>query len=782
MNPSSEGGFARGWQHVLDLGLALWILRGPLVAVAIGSLLLLKVPQSQDLLVEAATDPASVITLVLLLILVWAMPTHYAARLLLETDERFVQQVAAGGAFRKWLQKWAPRILGALTILAMIGAAFRSRFNVPGVSNPEYTAGVRTNLLILASLLVVALIPFWVYTLVRRGWIARLSMVQGMERLAHRLLSPFDRLLQPLALSSARTEGHDGWLGPVLLLLLFLFLAILPMLFPYEFAWLFPRAAAVPFVMGGWLPLLALLAGLGRRYRVPFIMLGLFILVQVPYWTSDNYQVRTITAAAPPKIDLNEAVQLWKRANQCENPCPRPIIIAAAGGASRAGFFTASVVGQLLDGGPVLGQKKHGRSAAEVRNRIFAFSTVSGSSVGAVMATAALDAAAGDTHPCKKDKGAVPKLWHGFGEAQIDNWRSCLEALMSGDFLTPIFIGFTFHDPFRFLGWQDRGVLLERSLEEQFKSLIVRPGQTRCVGNLECPFTSLRPSEAKWLPLLVLNSTSVKSGQRIITTLLEPTFEAKSTKVFCPTTPREPRCQLFAHGEIFHKLLEDGVSGQPNIADVRLSTAAHNSARFPLLSPPGEIMGNGGFVDRIVDGGYFENLGAQTATELAEAIMAVDDKLQPFILVISNDPRLAEAKSVKKPPQEQTVRRKPDSLLLTDVSAPITAFANTRNARGVLAVADITAILDFHHQEVCNVAHIQVRGEPDPTDPTRARDLSWSWWLSKPVQIYLHEQTNAKNGVLLNPANETHIGYLLSAFEASPSKGSPGPEPKCPID
>ena len=44
-----------------------------------------------------------------------------------------------------------------------------------------------------------------------------------------------------------------------------------------------------------------------------------------------------------------------------------------------------------------------------------------------------------------------------------------------------------------------------------------------------------------------------------------------------------------------------------NLDDIRLSTAAHNSARFPIVSPAGEIRN---------DGGYFENYGAPTTRSL----------------------------------------------------------------------------------------------------------------------------------------------------------------------
>src|SRR5439155_19762692 len=172
------------------------------------------------LLVETATDLGSTVTLLLLLTLVWALPTHYAARLLVATDERFARRIDDGHKiFLHWLQTWSPRVLGALTFVAMIGAAFRSRDNVPTVSISE---GVKSDLLHLAILLIAAMVLFWVYAVVRQRWIAKLSIVQKMEELADRMLSPFGRLLQPFSLtaSSGRGAGHDGSLGPLLLILL----------------------------------------------------------------------------------------------------------------------------------------------------------------------------------------------------------------------------------------------------------------------------------------------------------------------------------------------------------------------------------------------------------------------------------------------------------------------------------------------------------------------------------------------------------------------------------
>ena len=40
----------------------------------------------------------------------------------------------------------------------------------------------------------------------------------------------------------------------------------------------------------------------------------------------------------------------------------------------------------------------------------------------------------------------------------------------------------------------------------------------------------------------------------------------------------------------------------------------------------------------MIDGGYFENYGVLTAEELVAAIQAVEPKLVPFVIIVSNDP------------------------------------------------------------------------------------------------------------------------------------------------
>ena len=104
---------AECWQRCLDLALVLWIVRVPLCAVIIGFLILDYTPQAQDLFTEFADGYVRIAVFLVLLTTVWAGTTHYAARLLLDTDMRF----SACTDPRAWTYlgsfvRWVPRLLG----------------------------------------------------------------------------------------------------------------------------------------------------------------------------------------------------------------------------------------------------------------------------------------------------------------------------------------------------------------------------------------------------------------------------------------------------------------------------------------------------------------------------------------------------------------------------------------------------------------------------------------------------------------------------------------------
>ena len=195
-----------------------------------------------------------------------------------------------------------------------------------------------------------------------------------------------------------------------------------------------------------------------------------------------------------------------------------------------------------------------------------------------------------------------------------------------------------------------------------------------------------------------------------------------------------------ANLEPFQKL--DTLMGWTN-EDVRLSTAALNSARFPLVSPPGNIRSHNQYIiDRIVDGGYMENYGVITAAELAHAVNAAVPKLRPFVLVISNDP----SDPIGVPPPPAHVDRVD---YLTDIDSFVSAVEGVQSTRGTLALEQLRGEMSV--PAACQPSIAYIRVWPEPEDPkeatgcpktfrTNPRAVSESWWLSTPLQLRLTEQ------------------------------------------
>ena len=822
--PSWRIRWRRRWERVLQFSLALWVVRVPLITTIFGMVLLGLAPQAQDLFVEFAQNPWRIPLFLLFLVFAWAMPTHYSARLLLDTDVRFQRTVTAqkkldGGCWIILVQTAIPRLLGLLTFVAVLIAIIRSHLNLPIFSEPNDEEAVKaTNEVLgwLALCVVVNAGLFYAYTV----WRSRDADVVGLRKIRdlNRKLDPiWDRLSPGLRAQDDEADASRNF-GRLLLAGLFaVFLGIF--LFGADVAAQFaPRSMAVPFILGGWLPFLSYLSGLGRQWRAPLIVLIFVVISVVAVILGDNHSVRLINAnkasgvtVGTTAIPIQEAVGLWMRENKCEAApatCPRPIVVAAAGGASRAGFFLASILGYFLQDA-----QKHDLDANQIRNRLFAISGVSGGSMGAIMVATALKEKPDSTdHPCVKS--SFP-LWWG---DKIGNWRDCLETLTSGDFLSADFFGFAFNDMLPFGWWRDRAAVLEGTWNDRYRHAITRsspsppspppsPAPSTCDG-LGCPFLSLRPNEGHWIPLLVLNGTSEATGGRIVTTALASTYKPVGP---CPTSQSVTECPLFVDADRFHDLLNyrsrpSGWLGAFQRAwlaweekgaapdDIRIDTAALNSARFPLISPAGSIRNKEqAIVDRIVDGGYFENYGALTAKEIALAIHAVQPGLAPIVIVLSNDPNdllnvdedvaapeatiKAELKSTRAK-QEQKVRANVDgNEAVTDIVTPLTTVINTRTAHGILGVDELrTTLRDAMSNCTTQTFLIPVRVWPQRLETgDGSRAVSMSWWLSTLVQRHLHQETElAGNGQGKNSnQNERWLRAIWDVMATSPGCTAP---------
>ncbi|MDJ1157625.1 hypothetical protein QNA08_05185 [Chelatococcus sp. SYSU_G07232] len=778
----------RWWAFVLDVALTLWVARAAFASAMIGFLVLFLAPQAQDLFADwiEGARPWSLLfftraaEFLFLLFVVWAMPLHYSARFLLDRDARYQNGWKRGGSTSgaiEGIEIWVPRLLGLSAFAVVLVGLTRALANVPDSGDSNLRLAAQQQMWVMVAATLACAVLFYRFVEVRRrkgGRIARFG--RHLDRLVRPVSS---RILAALPLGGEGAAGRGVSIGVVLLTIVFAVSAWVVAVGAEMAASRAPRALAIPLIFGAWLPVLTLASHYGRKYYVPFITLAVAASALLTVIIGDNHTVRRISVAPLPGLTFDKAVELWRKANDCSDEpqrCPRPLVIAAAGGASRAGFYTASVIGHLMDVTSPAGRP----DATLVRNRLFAISGVSGGSVGAAFAVTALATQDGRTAPpCKWLHPLPPKddLWFG---TTVYGWRDCLEMLLAGDFLTPVAIGLSFHDLLRFGWWQDRAALLEKTWERRFEAIIdhksLFAGSSAdggpCAG-LGCPFTRLAPSDERWLPLLALNGTSMSTGRRIVTTLLCPDREARDGAPCLRDGTVQTR--LFDEAYHFHALLGDDrppdaewpwyqrlwaygqrwfladywahLTAGKQFNDIRLSTAALNSARFPVVSPPGAIRNTEQqVVDRIVDGGYFENFGALTALELARALRAKG--LRPFVLVISNDPETladlpADIEADWPKVSGLAHAEEMDGRWFGGITGPLDAFANTRNARGTLAMAQLRAEMRtlLNEDGRSHVAHVRVRPE---VDGERTKALSMSWWLSQPVQARLHEQIECR--------------------------------------
>jgi hypothetical protein len=163
------------WDCILRIALVLWVVRIPVVTTVLGLGLLGVTPQAQDLFLEFADAPLGemlprMLWYVVVLTVVWAMPTHYAARLLVESDPRLQHALARERITKQTTclassAKWVPRLLGFLAFAAVEYAILRSYRNIPTLDQRELVTGAETALVTIACLVAAGAVGYWVWVI-----------------------------------------------------------------------------------------------------------------------------------------------------------------------------------------------------------------------------------------------------------------------------------------------------------------------------------------------------------------------------------------------------------------------------------------------------------------------------------------------------------------------------------------------------------------------------------------------------------------------------------------
>ncbi|MDP9123528.1 MAG: hypothetical protein M3N82_02845 [Pseudomonadota bacterium] len=302
-----------------------------------------------------------------------------------------------------------------------------------------------------------------------------------------------------------------------------------------------------------------------------------------------SHPISNIAVAPTPVSTFNE----WAKKGLAPEDKSPIYIVAAEGGGMRAAYWTASVLEAFEDADPTFSR------------HVFALSGVSGGSVGASAWVASKRAS----------------LCSGAPVGQEAKTPTATD-MLSADFVSPALAGLFYYDlaqrfiPIPFTKF-DRSRGLEEGMERAGYRLPGRPFEMTMAQLYDgCP----------QLPELLLNATVVETGQRAILSQLntrnfDDAFQLTDPNVKVPTP--------VGNGSVV-------TSNMLSLSRQTLAQLTHDSARFPLISPPASVrtlpVANAGIGDRaqelwlpnirmrLGDGGYFENSGLLTALELAQQI------------------------------------------------------------------------------------------------------------------------------------------------------------------
>ncbi len=435
------------------------------------------------------------------------------------------------------------------------------------------------------------------------------------------------------------------------------------------------------------------LSVLTMRDNLPYIpALLVYALAISAFDANDNHMVRAVPAersakqlawGMSPTAEWHFETWFRSRPDLADYPDGYPVyVVAAQGGGIYAAYQTAIFLARLQDVCPAF------------RNHLFAISSVSGGSLGAAAFTVSLPPlpAGAQASNSGEPNSPCPALARfidgkaGFtprGTDDAGDVEKRVRQLLTQDFLSPL-IGSTLFPDFtqRFLFFPvpalDRAWALEQSFERAAQ-MALGDGPNPMQDSYLSHWTPTASS-----PALLLNTTNAATGVRVV---IAP--YALATRAGAGLTERTVGVYPFwPDGRLPENVRPLVPMGQA--PEISLSTAIGISARFPWLTPAASV----DFTDdttkthrkiRLVDGGYADNSGIETALDLMQDI-------KPFVQAMA-----AQTGSQKLPvPKVQLIALGGGGLPLRDsyglgeIMEPVRGLLSTRQTRAYAAVERAT--------------------------------------------------------------------------------------------
>ena len=493
------------------------------------------------------------------------------------------------------------------------------------------------------------------------------------------------------------------WLGPLAILVVVQGAAV---------------ALVTPLVLLGERPAPRPLARLGFRRLPTFTALALVAFLASTIDAGTAYHDVRLVETPGRDVALADAVEQWiddvaaDTADDAAEGVPTVplVLVASAGGGIRSAYWTSLVLDCLFASVPD-GTCRGDEEALDPRY-LFALSGISGGSVGIGGFRAAND-------------GAIPT-------------RSIFRSV---DVLSPVVAALAFRDgPHALLRWggsgHDRAAVHEQAFER--------------AAELAGADFGMSLTEASWaderlrFPLLMFNATSVSDGCRVTASVLDGVpdghagrcLEADAGRIDRTTAP------LVGTHDVYDTTCRAGDAAGDGSRDVRLVTAALLSARFPIVSPAGELPGCATPRSEVavLDGGLIEATGAAALTDLWAALLplveaanrAADARVcvEPRLLLIDN----AYQTTARHIDHHGNVRQLTSMRHASGAAfGSLTPLARQASVQAVIRSVEHSACADTGGADVSAVAHAYPLLHPGPVPPL-------GWVLSSTAQESLEEQ------------------------------------------
>jgi hypothetical protein len=479
-----------------------------------------------------------------------------------------------------------------------------------------------------------------------------------------------------------------------------------------------------------------------RSLSSPFVnrvlvALGPAVVIWILFGLAQNQHVvrnidhdqRTIEDYSHWRVTVERSMEQWYAQKKNENGVAVMLLVESAGGGLRAAYWTSATLANLdqIDG---------------FRDHLFAISSVSGASLGATLFRADIVSGA--------DRGLEFERFKAFYEH---------------DFLGPLTAGLLFSDVISSLFpvgiLPDRAEALERSWEaawrDGWRSDAFGDEFRKLWPALPSGYKNGDPAPPGRWPHLILNGASLENGVILATSDVTG---------------------LRSGSEQFPRVEEMTPLRFPT------STAINNSARFPVIEPPGMIIVGTKTVadavqDLVVDGGYVDNYGSFVLSEVLDYVKQFNCRLSrekqrtdakvplnlagcdgfirnrlepgivPIVIQITSDPdsirTFADSCACLDTPAAWRlpgIRTRRDISYFTELLAPVMALDQMRQRSGVTYTADLA-----RREDMVSYFHFGI-GPPYPRDNTLHRGEptpSLNWALSAESMRQLGEYVSQCN-------------------------------------